>query len=443
MSTAAQPTALQRIEHAHAAACDRFAGGPAWRERRGDALARLLARGLPDRRDENWRYVDFGDLQQRDFSPPAAVALSPDALAPLLLELPGAHRVVLVNGRHAPDLCSDGTPDGLGIESLATALARDPQQAAHRLRVPGDQPDERFALLAEAFLEDGLMIHAASGSDPAPLVYLVHVTTGPAAATAHARVALTVGRGSRLRVVEHFISADESAGLTNLACDVLLEDGAALEHVRLHQRGPAAAHVETLDVTQRADSHYRQQLFVLGGGLVRSGLHARLDGTGAAHETSGLFMVDGARQADIYTLIEHVAPHTTSEEMFRGVAVDRGRGAFNGRIIVREDAQKADSRQSSRNLILSPLAEINARPQLEIHADDVKCSHGATIGSLDPGQLFYLLSRGVDPDTARGLLTFAFCEDVVARIALPGLRRHVERLVVGRLPDRNIIREFL
>jgi Fe-S cluster assembly protein SufD len=443
MNAAVQTPALERIECAHAAARTRFGGGPAWQSRRSDALARLLARGLPDRRDENWRYVDFADLQQRDFSAPAAAALSRAALEPLLLELPGAHRVILVNGRHAPDLSTAGGPAGLSIESLAAALARDPQGVAGALRVPGDHPDERFALLAEAFIEDGLVVRTEATAEAEPLVYLVHVAVGPAAATSHSRLLLTVGRGSRLKIVEHFLSLDDTPVLTNLACDVRVEDGAALDHVRLHQRGAAAAHVETLDIAQRADSRYRQQLFMLGGGLVRSGLHARLEGAGAEHQTSGLFMVDGSRQADIYTLIEHIAPHTKSEQLFHGVAVDRGRGAFNGRIIVHKGAQKTDSRQTSRNLILSPLAEINARPQLEILADDVKCSHGATVGSLDPNQLFYLLSRGLDPDTARGLLTFAFCEDVVVRVGLPALRRHIEQLVVGRLPDRHIIREFL
>jgi Fe-S cluster assembly protein SufD len=177
--------------------------------------------------------------------------------------------------------------------------------------------------------------------------------------------------------------------------------------------------------------------------VLRSNLHLRLAGAGAECALHGLFMVDGQRQADLYTLIEHVAGHTRSEELVRGVATNRGRGAFNGRILVGPGAAKADSSQSSRNLILSERAEINSRPQLEILTDDVKCSHGSTTGSLDPTQLFYLLSRGIDPETARGLLTFAFCEDVVARVSHPALRTHIEELVVGRLPDRDIIREFL
>jgi len=216
-----------------------------------------------------------------------------------------------------------------------------------------------------------------------------------------------------------------------------------VDHLRLHQQRAGVVHVETLLARQARDSVYRQALFAVGGRIVRSNLRVRLEGAAAEAQLHGLFMVDGSRQADLYTLVEHAAPYTRSGQTYRGVASDRGRGAYNGRVLVHEGAAKADSQQSSRNLILSPLAEINVRPQLEILTDDVKCSHGATTGSLDADQLFYLLSRGIDQQTARGLLTFAFCEDVVARVTEDGLRRHIEQLVVHQLPDRDIIREFV
>jgi Fe-S cluster assembly protein SufD len=281
----------------------------------------------------------------------------------------------------------------------------------------------------------------ADDAAPDQPLYVLHVATGSDAC--HARVLIDAGRNSSLKLVEHFLTHDAADGLSNLACEVRLADGASLDHLRLYQQGASSVHIETLLATQARDSRYRQQLFVLGGRIVRSNVHVRLDGPAAECDIHGLFMVDGSRQADLYTVIEHVAPNTRSNELVRGVATGRGRGAFNGRIVVGEGATKTDSQQSSRNLILSPLAEINTRPQLEILTDDVKCSHGATTGSLDSSQMFYLLSRGIDPDTARGLLTFAFCEDVVSRVALPGLRRHVEELVVGHLPDRDIIKEFV
>jgi len=443
MSTGADSPPLERIARAHAAARGRLRGGSAWQARRDAALARLVATGLPDRRHENWKYLDWAEVAARDFTLGQAREPTPAALDALALQVPGACRIVTVDGRYSARLSSARLPDGVTVEGLGNALDRDAELLASQLRVPRDDSDDRLALLAEAFTDDGVLLRVAPGAEVAAPLLLLQLGTGREAATSHARLAIEVGRNSRLRVIEQFVSLGDAATLANLAVDVTVGEGADLEHLRLHEQGAAAVHLETLTINQQRDSRYRQQLFVLGGRIVRSGLHLRLEGHGAANVVEGLFMVDGTRQADVYTLIEHLAPHTTTDELMRGVASDRGRGAFNGRIVVREGATKADSRQSSRNLILTPLAEINARPQLEILTDDVKCSHGTTIGSLDDAQLFYLLSRGIDPATARGLLTFAFCEDVVARIRWPELRRHVEELVVGRLPDRDVIREFV
>jgi Fe-S cluster assembly protein SufD len=436
MSAANASPLADRLARAHADLGGRLRGGPAWQARRAAALERLLRVGLPDRRDENWKYLDWPEVMARELVPTgAAPASEPDVGG---LELPGACRIVTVDGRHSAGLSDRGLPAGVSVEDLGAALEREPA-LAERLRVPGEDPDDRFALLAEAFTDGGLLVRIAPGAQVEATLQLLHVGTG---APSQARLVIEAGAGSRARLVEQFLGG-AAGGLANLAVDVAVAAGASLEHVRLHEQPATAAHVETLAVTQGADSRYRQQAFLLGGRVIRSGLRLSLDGRGAETSVEGLFMVDGVRQADVYTLIEHRAPHTRTVETFRGVASDRGRGAFNGRIVVHEGAVKADSQQSSRNLILTPLAEINSRPQLEILTDDVKCSHGSTVGSLDPQQLFYLLSRGLDPATARGLLTFAFCEDVVARLSWPALRRHVEELVVGRLPDRDVIREFV
>lgn len=441
MNADAQDTALERVAQSHAALRGGLAGGSDWDRRRGEALARLLERGLPDRRDENWKYLDWTEIGRRGLSPgarPASAAATPAGA------LPGVRperSIRLVDGRFPAAFTPGSAGTGIEVAGLAETLARDPAYLARMLPVPGDAPDERFALLAEAFTADGVVIRIADGVVLDEPLCLVHLAAG--ADGFHTRVVVDVGRHSRLQLVEHFHGAGSAEALANLTCELRLAEGAAVEHLRLHQQGAGAAHVETLRATLGRDSRYRHQLFMLGGRVLRSNVHVRLEGSAAECELHGLFMVDGTRQADLYTLIEHVARQTRSEERVRGVANDRGRGAFNGRILVGAGAAGADSSQSSRNLILSPLAEIDARPQLEILTDDVKCSHGATIGSLDEQQLFYLLSRGIDPATARGLLTFAFCEEVVSRVALPQLRRHLEELVVGHLPDRDIIRDFL
>jgi len=431
--------ALDSLARAYQAASPHLPGGAGWQRRRAAAMERLLRHGLPDRRDENWRYLDWSEMARRNAAPASPAPVPAAQPAGLLADVPPGRTVLVVDGRCViPQAVS---LPGVSIQGLADALTRDPGLLSDALRVPGDDADDRYALLAEAFTDDGVVIRVDDDADAGEFLYLVHASSGRAPSTT--RVLVDAGRRSRLRLVEHFIGTDGEASLANLACEIRLADGATVEHLRLHQQQASAAQVETLQLTQARDSQYRQQLFMLGGRLLRSNLHARLDGQAASCELSGLFMVDGSRQADLYTLIEHVAAHTRSRELVRGVATDRGRGAFNGRILVGPGAAKADSSQSSRNLLLSPLAEIDARPQLEILTDDVKCSHGATTGSLDPNQLFYLLSRGIDAETARGLLTFAFCEDVVSQVAEPSLRRQIEELVVGRLPDRDIIREFL
>jgi len=438
--TTGTDSAARRIKAAYDRATSAgLGGGPEWQRRREAALGRLLERGLPDRRDENWKYLDWQELGDRDLGVSTGGQASEGLPEGAVEGFAAGRTVLLVDGRWAAG--PGALAQGVEVESLAVALERDPALAARVLSVPGDAADERFALLAEAFTGEGVLVRVADGVDAGEPLYVVHAATGRSPSSA--RILVEAGRHSRLQLVEHFLGGGDSAPLANLACEVRVGQGATVEHLRLHQQQAGAAWVETLTVDQQRDSHYRQQLFLLGARVLRSNLHLRLAGAGAQCALHGLFMVDGQRQADLYTVIEHVAGHTRSEELVRGVATDRGRGAFNGRILVGPGAAKADSSQSSRNLILSERAEINSRPQLEILTDDVKCSHGSTTGSLDPTQLFYLLSRGIDPETARGLLTFAFCEDVVTRVSHPMLRTHIEKLVVGRLPDRDIIREFL
>ena len=435
-------TVMQRIAASHAGQASRLAGGTAWARRRELALARVLGRGLPDRRDENWKYLDHAKIAERTFEPAPRITLTAERLAPCLLPLHAARRLVLVDGHYEPLLSAADAGVGVEVDDLATLLSTDPARAMRVLREPGDDADDRYALLADAFCTGGAIIRIDANAVPAAPLYLLHASSGTAPAASHARVVIDVGAGARLRLVEHFVALGDAPAFSNLAAELRIAEGATVEHLRLHQSGTQSAQLETWVVEQQMDSSYSQHLFALGGRLLRSNLNLSLLGSRAQCRLAGLFMVDGERQADLYTQIAHHGVATRTIQNFRGIASERGRGAFNGRIVVHPAARGADASQSSRNLLLTPLAEINSRPQLEIHTDDVKCRHGATIGTLDPAQLFYLLARGLDPATARSLLTFAFCEDVIAGVPLPELRRSIEELVVGRLPDRDVIRSF-
>jgi Fe-S cluster assembly protein SufD len=433
---------MERIAAGHAGQAPQMAGGAAWTGRRELALARVLDRGLPDRRDENWKYLDHAKIAEHAFEIVPQSGMSAGQLSAWLLPLHDARRLVMVDGRFEPALSDADAGAGVTAEDLATILKTDPARALSLVREPGDDADDRYALLADAFTAEGVVIRVGAGAAPAESLYLLHVSSGSLPGTNHARVVIEVGAGARLRIVEHFITLGDAPALSNLAAELRIGANATIEHLRLHQAGAQSAQLETWVVEQQADSSYSQHLFALGGRLLRSNLNLALRGDRAECRLAGLFMVDGERQADLYTQITHHGRATRTIQNFRGIASERGRGAFNGRVIVHPAARGADASQSSRNLLLSPLAEINSRPQLEIHTDDVKCRHGATIGTLDPAQLFYLLARGLDPATAQSLLTFAFCEDVITGVPLPELRRTIEELVVGRLPDRDVIRSF-
>ena len=437
------PSAIERIAARHAGLASSFAGGPAWARRREHSLDTLLSRGLPDRRDENWKYLDHARLAEYRFDAAPRPGVGATGLPPRLLSIADARRVVLVDGRLDANLSNFTGTKGLEVLDLGQLLERDPQSAFSLLRQPGEDADDRFALLADAFAASGVAIRVAPGAVLREPVCIVHMSTAGAAAVHQARVVVEVGAGARMTLVEHFVALGTEAVLGNLAGEIALGEQAEVTHVRLHEHGPAAAQVETWVASLAAGCQYDQHLLALGGSLLRSNLRISLDGGGAACRLAGLFMADGERQADIHTQIAHHGAATVTRQDYRGIAAGRGRGAFNGLIVVHPTARGADASQTIRNLLLSPLAEINARPQLEIHVDDVKCRHGATTGSLDEAQLFYLRSRGLDPATARALLTFAFCQDMIGRLPLPELRLAAESLVTGALPDRELVRGLL
>jgi Fe-S cluster assembly protein SufD len=431
---------LDRIAASHARRAPSLAGGAVWARRRGEALGRLVARGLPDRRDENWKYLDHARVGEYAFEAEPGVRADRAALSGRLLDVRGAHRVVLVDGRYDAQLSSAGASGGLEVEDLAKLIEVDPQGAISLLRTPGEQADDRYALLADAFAEGGVLIRVAAGSILAAPVYLVHVATAGAPAVHHSRVVVDIGPGARVTLLEHFTALGGAAVLGNLAAELALGERAEVSHMRLHQHGPAAAQVETWVVRAAARSRYEHHLLALGGRLLRSNLDLLLEGAHAACRLDGLFLADGDRQVDLLTQVKHQGLATETVQEYRGIATARGRGAFNGRISVEPSARGSNASQTSRNLLLSPLAEINARPQLEIHVDDVQCRHGATIGTLDDDHLFYLRSRGLDEAAARALLTFAFCRDVIGRVPLGPVRDAAEVLVAGALPDRDLIR---
>jgi len=428
--------ALESLRGAHAAVAARLPGGERWSARRADSLARLLARGLPTARDESWRYADLRRINDGAVAAPAAggegaATALPDALTA------GATTVVLTDGvwQHT----GTALPQGLAVLPLADAL--ESNGSAERLRRPGDDASDRLALLADAYTANGVVVRADRSTTAATTLHLVHAAT-PGAVT-HSRLCIELEAGAALTLVEHRVGAGGKGGFANLVVDVRIERDASLRHVRVLDGAAGDCRVDTLTVTVADAGRYEHHGFELGGSVCRSGLTVELAGPGAESGVHGLALVDGGRRVDLEAHIRHQSPGTTSRHVVRGVGAGAGQAAINSRVFVATGAQQSESRQSLRNLLLTTGAEIDVRPQLEINADDVRCSHGATTGSLDPAQLFYLLSRGIDRPAAQALLTFAFCEDVLANLPDAALRRALEERVVARLPDRDVIREFI
>jgi Fe-S cluster assembly protein SufD len=444
MSNVPASEGLQSYVTQHRRIAARLPGGKIWDTLRAEALDRLLELGWPTARDESWKYVPLRLLEKRVFEAPAPEPVPVDltALTARTLNLASVSRLVFVNGVPVPALSSaHGSEQGFSIASLANQLECAPEEVRKRMRVPGEEADDRLALLNLAFLADGLDLHVRAGASPQPF-YLQFISSGDHRAS-HPRVLLELEAGARASVIEHHITLGEGETFANSVTDVRLGKAAQLEHLIVAE--PNAHSFVLSDVTAElaADSRVLMHRVLLSGLLSRLSLRAQLDGRGSAIDANALLLADGREHLEAHSVIRHRATDTRSTERFRGVAGNRARGVFNGRIVVEASAARSQSQQSSRSLLLSEKAEIDSRPQLEILNNDVKCTHGATTGQLDPNMLFYLLSRGIDPQTARSLLIYAFLDDVLAKLELPQLRQQLERRISGALPDPKRIEEFL
>jgi Fe-S cluster assembly protein SufD len=416
---------------------------PRWLgEARRAALARLAERGLPTTRDEEWRYTSLAPIEETafDVAPAAPARLSPAAIAPHLVGGPDWHRLVFVNGRHAPELSSAGTPpDGAQLGSLAEALGRNGgAPAPHVLSAEGELEDAWTALNA-AFWADGALVRVPAGVVVAAPIHLLFLATGgePAPAT-HPRSVIALDRDSRATVVESYATVGGGTYLTNAVTRILVADGARLDHHRIELESGQAFHVGRTHASLGRDSHLGSSSILFGGRIARHDVRVRLGAEGAECALHGLYVIGGRQHVDINTVVDHARPHGRSRQLYKGVLDGRARGVFSGRVIVRPDAQKTDAHQANKNLLLSDGVEVDSKPQLEIFADDVKCSHGAADGQLAADAIFYLKSRGLGEAQARALLTYGFASEVLGRIGPEALRARLDALLTARLSGGRV-----
>jgi Fe-S cluster assembly protein SufD len=368
-------------------------GGLSLRPLRRKALARFADLGFPTLKDEEWRFTNLAALVRTSFEPGDDGTLVPPT--PL---------------------------DGVIVCRLTDALVRHPDLVEPHLARLADYEKHAFTALNTAFLRDGYFVHVPPGKvleEPIRLDIAAPASDRPL--VWHRRCLILAGRGSRASVVENY---DGAAGVyfTNAVTEVVLAEDAALDYYRVQRESQQAFHVATVQVRQERGSRFTSHALALGGALSRTDLNVVLDAEGCECTLNGLYRADGDRLVDNHTRIDHARPRCSSHELYKGILAGRARGVFNGKIYVHRDAQKTDARQTNKTLLLSDDAVIDAKPQLEIYADDVKCTHGASIGQLDEEALFYLRTRGIGHDEARRLLTYAFANDILERIQVDSLR---------------------
>ncbi len=419
-------------------------------ELRRAAIERFGVLGFPTVRQEEWRFTNLAALARTPFRRPAgtpATAATPEAIAPWTFDT--AACLVFVDGRWSRELSSGaaaGLPAGTVVESLAEALARHPQPVEQWLGRHTSFETQPFVALNTAFLQDGAVVVVPRGAvvkDPIHLLYLSTaggVSGGLGAApVTYPRNLVVAGEGSQLTVVETYVGdgAYFSCGVT----EIIAGPASVIDHYKVQRESREAYHLATLQVYAERASNVSSHSISLGGGLVRNDVNAYLGGEGIECILNGLYLADGRQLVDNHMRVEHAMPHCASHELYKGILDGKARSVFNGLIHVHPGAQKTDAKQSNRNLLLSSDAIANSNPQLEIFADDVRCTHGSTVGQLDDDAVFYLRSRGIGAAAARSILTYAFASDIVERIKVEKVRRDLEEYLFARLPQGEVVRQ--
>jgi len=406
----------QALEHA--------IGSPHQIASRKVALERFFTHGLPTTRDEDWKYTALDFLERAELHAPQHAAedwAGEDYPGTVLKFGNGRMTDVFTQSIHAHSL-ADRADTPLVVRTLGLLADTLPGGAA-------------LAEINSALWQDGLLLHLPAGWKASPL-FVVH-SASEADAMLHVRNLIVLEAGAEAVLVEHYRGTPELAYWHNGVTEIVLGEGARLIHLKLTEESAAATHTGLTLVEQARDSRYHALSVNVGGRVVRHDIRVNLIERGAECQLDGLFIADARRHIDQHLHVDHAAPHTTSRQTWRGIAAGRGRGIFDARVVVQPGALKADAQQSSRNLLLSPHAEIDVKPQLEIHADDVKCGHGATVGQLDEAEIFYLRSRGIDADAARALLLRGFAGEALGLLDRTGLADWLEPHLAAAMPVLN------
>ena len=405
---------------------------------REDAFTTFCQLGFPTVHDEDWRFTNVAPIAQSTFHLPEheCKGVTEDDVAAYRLEGLAA-QLVFVNGRYVPGLSRLPVGHkGLQVSSLAEAMLKEREKVEPHLARYADYSKEAFTALNTAFFEDGAFVFIPRGLALQEPIYLLYLNAGSGTPwMAHPRNLIVAGENSQATILEDYVSLGAGVSFSNVVTEVAAGEQAVLHHYRTERESTDVLHVSTLRIQQGRSATVNSHSVLAGGALVRNNIHPVLAGEGGNCLINGLFVSNGRQHLDNYMKVEHRSAHCASHQFYNGILDGESRGVFHGRILVCKGAQQTDSKQTNRNLLLSDTAQMDTKPQLEIFADDVKCTHSATIGQIDEGALFYLRSRGLDEASAKGLLLFAFASECLERMN-PGLiRNYLAKIIMRAMPQ--------
>jgi Fe-S cluster assembly protein SufD len=419
------------------------ANQPAWLAPvRKAGATHFAALGFPTTKHEDWRFTNVAPLNKLKFKPASGGSgVTAETVKQAMFGALPAHRLVFVNGLFVESLSSIGRlPAGVTVKNLARAMTEDSALIEQHFAQQATGEGDGFAALNNATFHDGGFVHIAAGKALEQPVHLLYITTvQDSGATVQARNLFIAGDNTQATVLESYGSTADAAYFTNVVTEVVAGDNAVLEHVKVQDESLSAYHIAALHAKLGRTSNFASHSFALGAKLSRNNIRTDLAGEGLEAILNGLYLTKGDQLADHHMIVEHAQPNCASHEYFNGILGDKSKGVFHGRIYVHPIAQKTDAKQTNKNLLLSENATANTKPQLEIYADDVKCTHGATIGQLNDESIFYLRSRGLGPDTARRMLIHAFAGEIIERIRHEGAREELDKVVWARLEANPLV----
>lgn len=402
---------------------------------RKSAINKFENLNFPTQRDEEWKYTNISSLLKHNFLPAKSKEIvSSEIINKFLFDKLEHSLLVFVNGNFSPELSKiTDLPKGVEVGSISDAIKNNNPLIKKHLGKYAKDENYFFTTLSSAFIKDGAFIYVPDGKiveDPIHIIF--YTNSSDTKILSQPRNLFVAGKNSQVSIIEHYVSDEENIYLTNAVTEIFTDENAIVDHIKLQEESSKAFHIARMDVDQERSSNFSSHLISCGAEISRNDFNTRFNDEGSESMLNGLFMINGEQLFDAHTMIDHAKPHCNSHEHYKGILQDKSKGVFNGKVKVRQDAQKTNAFQENNTILLSNDAVMNTKPQLEIFADDVKCSHGATIGKLNDEAKFYLKSRGIGEESATAILIHAFASDVITSIKIPALRDYLEEIISRR-----------